>query len=79
MAVPAGENLSYVKDLIKRYEAAISAIKKTNNPHEITVQERKLAPVLAEIQIAIPRIWDDFVRVARKRRQEIREEADANR
>lgn len=75
MAIQAGDNLAYVKELIKRYEAAISAIKKTKDPTEITIQERKIAPVMNELQVAIPRIWDDLVRASRKRRQEIKEEA----
>lgn len=75
MAVAPGENLAYVKELIKRYEAAINAIKKTKDPTEITIQERKIAPVMNELQMAIPRIWDDLVRTSRKRRQEIKEEA----
>lgn len=75
MAIQAGDNLAYVKDLIKRYETAISAIKKTKDPTEITIQERKTAPVMNELQVAIPRIWDDLVRTSRKRRQEIKEEA----
>ena len=73
MAIPAGENLAYVKELIKRYEAAVRAVKKAEDPADVTKQERLIQPVLKEMQLAIPRVWDDFVRVTRDKREEIRE------
>lgn len=73
MAIQAGENLAYVKDLIKRYEAAVRVVKKAEDPAEVTKQERAIQPVLKELQLAIPRIWDDFVKETRKRREEIRD------
>lgn len=73
MAIPAGENLAYVKELIKRYEAAVRAVKKAEDPADVTAQERLIQPVLKEMQLAIPRVWDDFIRVTSRRREEIRE------
>lgn len=73
MAIPAGENLAYVKELIKRYETAVRTVKKAEDPAEVTAQERLIQPVLKEMQLAIPRVWDDFVRVTGRRREEIRE------
>jgi hypothetical protein len=73
MAIPAGENLAYVKELIKRYENAVRAVKKAEDPAEVTHQERLIQPVLKELQLAIPRVWDDFTKVTRKRREEIRD------
>ena len=73
MAIPAGENLAYVKDLIKRYEAAVRAVRKAETPEEVSKQERLIQPVLKELQLAIPRVWDDFTKVTRKRREEIRD------
>ena len=73
MAIPAGENLAYVKELIKRYEAAVRAVKKAEDPADVTKQERLIQPVLKEMQLAIPRVWDDFTRVTSRRREEIRD------
>ena len=64
--------MAYVKDLIKRYEAAVTAVKKAEDPADITKQERLLQPVLKELQLAIPRVWDDFIIVTRERREQIR-------
>lgn len=73
MAIEAGENLAYVKDLIKRYEAALRSLKKAESPDEVTKIEREIHPVLKEMQLAIPRVWEDFARETRDRRVEIRE------
>jgi hypothetical protein len=73
MAIPAGENLAYVKELIKRYEDAVRTVKKAEDPADVTKQERLIQPVLKEMQLAIPRVWDDFIRVTSRRREEIRE------
>lgn len=73
MAIPVGENLAYVKELIKRYETAVRAVKKADDPAEVTKQERLIQPVLKEMQLAIPRVWDDFTKVTRERRNQIRD------
>lgn len=73
MAIEAGKNLAYVKDLIKRYEAALRSLKKAESPDEVTKIEREIHPVLKEMQLAIPRVWEDFARETRDRRIEIRE------
>lgn len=73
MAIEAGQNLAYVKDLIKRYEASLRALKKAESPSEVTKIEREIHPVLKEMQLAIPRVWEDFARETRDRRIEIRE------
>lgn len=73
MAIPDGENLAYVKDLIKRYEAGIRAVKKAETPDEVTKQERLIHPVLKEMQLAIPRVWNDFAKATMERRAEIRD------
>lgn len=75
MAIEAGKNLAYVKELIKRYEAALRAVKKAETPEEVTAQERAIHPVLKEMQLAIPRVWEDFTRETRDRRIEIRDSA----
>lgn len=73
MAIPDGGNLAYVKELIKRYEAAVRAVKKAETPDDVTKQERLIQPVLKEMQLAIPRVWSDFVKTTRERRAEIRD------
>lgn len=75
MAIESGKNMAYVKDLIKRYETAIRQIKKAEYPEEITKIEREVHPVVKELQMAIPRVWDDLVIVSRDRRLEIRDSA----
>lgn len=75
MAIPSGQNLAYVKDLIKRYESALRAVKKADSPDAVTQIERSIGPVLKEMQLAIPMVWDDFCKATRDRRIEIREKA----
>lgn len=74
MAIPTGQNLAYVKDLIKRYEGALRAVKKAETMDEVTQQERLIQPVLKEMQLAIPRVWDDFTVATRTRRAELRDQ-----
>lgn len=73
MAIEAGKNLAYVKDLIKRYETALRQVKKAETPAEVTKIEREIHPILKEMQLAIPRVWDDFSKETRDRRIEIRD------
>lgn len=67
------ENLEYLKGLIKRIEDSVKAIKKAESPDQISEQERLSHPVLKEMQMVTPRVWDDYIRVARDRRREIAE------
>lgn len=67
------QNLDYLKKLIKRLEATEKAIKKSETPNEVSEQERLVHPVLKEMQMVTPRVWDDFVRFTRERRKEIAE------
>lgn len=69
---PTDNNLDYLKSLIKRYEDSVKAVRKADDPAEITRQERLIQPVLKEMQLATPRVWDDFIRETRKRREQIR-------
>ncbi len=73
MAIKPGENLAYVKDLIKRYEAVVKEVKKAETPAEVSEAERKIHPVIKELQLAVPRVWEDFSRITRDRRIEIRD------
>lgn len=67
------ENLEYLKGLIKRIEDSVKAIKKAESPDQISEQERLSHPVLKEMQMVTPRVWDDYIRVTRDRRREIAE------
>lgn len=67
------ENLEYLKGLIKRIEDSVKAIKKAESPDQISEQERLSHPVLKEMQMVTPRVWDDYIRAARDRRKEIAE------
>lgn len=67
------ENLEYLKGLIKRIEDSVKAVKKAESPDQISEQERLAHPVLKEMQMVTPRVWDDYIRATRDRRQEIAE------
>lgn len=71
MAIQPGQNLNYLKTLIKRYEDSVKTIKKAETHGEVLEQERLIQPVLKEMQMVTPRVWDDFVRITRERRVEI--------
>lgn len=67
------ENLEYLKGLIKRIEDSVKIVKKAESPDQISEQERLAHPVLKEMQMVTPRVWDDYIRVTRDRRREITE------
>lgn len=67
------ENLDYLKGLIKRLDAAARDIKKAETPHDVSELERTVHPVLKELQMATPRVWDDFVKLCRDQRKNIME------
>jgi hypothetical protein len=67
------ENLKYLEDLIKRVKDSVKAVEKAESPNQISEQERLAHPVLKEMQMVTPRVWDDYIRATRKRRQEISE------
>ena len=67
------ENLEYLKGLIKRIEDSVKIVKKAESPDQISEQERLTNPVLKEMQMVTPRVWDDYIRVTRDRRREITE------
>lgn len=67
------ENLEYLKKLIKRIEDSVKIVKKAESPDQISEQERLTHPVLKEMQMVTPRVWDDYIRATRDRRREIAE------
>lgn len=67
------ENLDYLKGLIKRLDAAARDIKKAETPQGVSDLERTVHPVLKELQMATPRVWDDFVKLCRDQRKTIME------
>lgn len=67
------ENEKYLKELLKRLDKATAAIKSAKTPQEVSEQERLVHPVLKELQMVAPRVWDDYLVLCRNRRQEISE------
>lgn len=67
------DNLEYLKGLIKRVEDSVKAVEKAESPDQVSEQERLAHPVLKEMQMVTPRVWDDYIRATRNRRQEILE------
>lgn len=67
------QNLEYLKELIGRVEKSIDAIAKAETPQQVSEQERLNHPVLKEMQMVTPRVWNDVIEAGRKRRQEIAE------
>ncbi len=67
------QNLEYLKGLVKRVEDSAKAIEKAETPQEVSEQERLAHPVLKEMQMVTPRVWDDYIKAAQNRRKEIRD------
>ncbi len=67
------ENLKYLKTLIKRIEDSGKVIAKAETSAEVSEQERLIHPVLKEMQMVTPRVWDDYIKATRDRRREISE------
>lgn len=67
------ENIEYLKKLIKRIEDSVKIVKKAESPDQISEQERLTHPLLKEMQMVTPRVWDDYIRATRDRRREIAE------
>lgn len=68
------ENFDYLKGLIKRLDASAKDIKKADTPQDVSELERTVHPVLKELQMVTPRVWDDFVRLCRDQRKHIMED-----
>lgn len=67
------DNLEYLKGLIKRLDASARDIKKAETPQGVSDLERIVHPVLKELQMVTPRVWDDFVKLCRDQRKNIME------
>ena len=67
------DNLEYLKGLIKRLDASARDIKKAETPQGVSELERTVHPVLKELQMVTPRVWDDFVKLCRDQRKNIME------
>ena len=67
------ENIEYLKNFINRIEDSVKIVKKAESPDQISEQERLTHPVLKEMQMVTPRVWDDYIRATRDRRKEITE------
>lgn len=67
------QNLEYLKELIERIETCAKAVEKSDTPEKISEQERVSHPILKEMQMVTPRVWDDFIKLTRENRQRIQE------
>lgn len=65
------ENEKYLKSLLKRYDAEIKSIKTATTTSEISVHERRIMPLMNEMQLALPRLGNDAHDEAVKRRKEL--------
>lgn len=65
------KNEEYLKEVLARLDAQLEEVKKAETPLEISSCERKIFPLLTELQMVIPRIGDDVVKLTHKRRREL--------
>lgn len=70
---PDESAIAYTKELLKRIEASMKAVKKADVLSDITKEERNFYPVLREIQLVVPRIGNEYLQCTNKRRNEIKE------
>lgn len=70
---PDESAIAYTKELLKRIEASMRAVKKADVLSDITKEERNFYPVLREIQLVVPRIGNEYLQCTNKRRNEIKE------
>ena len=70
---PGESAIAYTKELLKRIEASMKAVKKADVLADITKEERNFYPVLREIQLVVPRIGNEYLQCTNKRRNEIKE------
>ena len=69
---PDESAIAYTKELLKRIEASMRAVKKADVLADITKEERNFYPVLREIQLVVPRIGNEYLQCTNKRRNEIK-------
>ena len=69
---PDESAIAYTKELLKRIEASMRAVKKADVLSDITKEERNFYPVLREIQLVVPRIGNEYLQCTNKRRNEIK-------
>ena len=65
------ENEAYLKEVLARLDGEIEKIKNAKTPTEISSRERMVFPILTKLQMVVPRIGDDIIKLTRKRRSEL--------
>lgn len=65
------DNIKYTKNLIKRIEDGVKKMDAAASSEEISEQERLIHPVLKELQMVAPRVWDDFIKSSRDNRKRL--------
>lgn len=67
------ENEKYFKEILKRFDKQVKVLKSAKTPNDISTCEREIAPIMNELQMALPRLGDDIFKAARDRRKELLE------
>lgn len=67
------EREKYLKNVLKAYDVEIKGIKNAKNPGDVSYHERKIRPLLIELQLAVPMLDEDIVKLSRQRRRELTE------
>lgn len=65
------ENIKYLEDLVKRIKASMEKIEAADTFADITAQERLTHPLLKEVQMVAPRVWNDFVQQCSSKRNKL--------
>lgn len=65
------ENMNYLKELIKRFDAEIGKIKEARVHESISQSETEGFRIGREMQMVVPRILDDLQKTSAARRREI--------
>lgn len=66
------KNEKYFKSVLKAFDSEIKAIKKATTTDEVTVHERRVMPLLTELQLAVPRLGEDVRDTVAERRKELK-------
>lgn len=65
------EREKYLKEVLKSFDAEMKGIKTAKNPGDVSYHERKIRPLLIELQLAVPMLDEDIVKASRQRRREL--------
>lgn len=66
------EREEYFKRVLKDFDATLDAIRNAKNLDEISENERKIRPLFIELQLALPMVENDILKVCQRRREELK-------